>query len=169
MSPEQMAKALQEMHAREQRRLAEAEIETKIKVLSAIYDKASAYTNLMIVAAYAGFFGLWQLAKDTLPKDLARWSALLMLISVVIFVAVEVIKMVMVQHSVFSQASTLNTPEVRQSPEALNKAFAKIGAAHEQVNFYFRKLWVVALILTILSGMSAASILGYAFVAGLER
>lgn len=169
MQTEQISKALQEMQAREQRKLVEADIEARIKILSALYDKATAYTNLMVVAAYAGYFGLWQLTKEYLPKPFALWSALLMLVSVVTFVAVEVVKMVMVQHSVFTQAAVINSQEARQDLATLQAAFAKLGAAHEQVNFYFKRFWVVALVVTIASGMSAATLLGYSFVLGLQQ
>ena len=169
MEPQHFSQALEEAAKREQQRLAEAAIETQIKVLSATYDKSAAYTNLIILAAYAGFFGLWQLTKDYLSKPMALWSALLMLISVVMFVFVEVVKMVLIQHNFMQKAKVLKLPEVKQNPDALAKAYAELGTVHERVLFHFMRFWVAALLVIIVSGMSAASILGYAFISGLAR
>lgn len=169
MQPDELFKALQEANEREQKRLAEAAIETQIKVMSAVFDKSAAYTNLMILAAYAGFFGLWQLTKDYLTKQFALWSALLMLASVVMFVLFEVIKMVVIQHNIMDRVKALKSPEVQRDPRALEKAFAELGRVHERVLLHFMRFWVVALIFVIITGMSAASLLAYAFVAGLAK
>jgi len=37
--------------------------------LGASYEKAMAYTNLIVVAGYAGFFALWQITKDYLSRN----------------------------------------------------------------------------------------------------
>lgn len=169
MDPDAMFKALQDANAREQERIAQAAIEAQVKVLSATFDKSAAYTNLIILAAYAGFFGLWQLTKDYLTKELALWSALLMLVSVVIFVAFEVIKMVVIQHNFMDRVKVLKSPEVQRDPRALESAFQELGVVHERVLYHFMRFWVGALVATILTGMAAASLLGYAFIASLTK
>jgi hypothetical protein len=167
MEPDAVFKSLQDANAREQERIAQAAIETQVKVLSATFDKSVAYTNLVILAAYAGYFGLWQLTKEYLTKEIALWSALLMLVSVIIFVAFEIIKMVVIQHNVIDKAKVLRLPEVQRDPHALEKAFRELGAVHERVLYHFMRIWVGALIATVFTGMAAASLLGYAFVAGI--
>lgn len=167
MQPEHFAKALQEAAQREQARQAEAAIELQIKVLSATFDRSSAYTNVIILAAYAGFFGLWQLTKDSISQPLAMWAALLMLISVVSFVFFEVVKMALIQHNFLGAAKALKSPEVRASPQALQKAFAELEAVHERVHFHFMRFWIIVLVITVSTGMAAATLLGYAFVRSL--
>lgn len=167
MQPENFAKALQEAAQREQARQAEAAIEIQIKVLSATFDKSAAYTNVIILAAYAGFFGLWQLTKDSISKPLAMWAALLMLASVVSFVFFEVVKMALIQHNFLASVKLLKSPEVRTSPQALQKALTDLGAIHERVQFHFMRFWLVILVVTVSTGMAAASLLGYAFVKNL--
>jgi hypothetical protein len=169
MDIEAIKKALQEAQAREQQRMAAAVIESQVKVLSATFDKSAAYTNLIVLAAYAGFFGLWQLTKDYLPKNLGLWSALLMLISVAVFVIFEVVKMVVIQHNFFERAKALRAPEVQADPAKLMKALSSLDEVHEKVLFHFMRFWVVALVLTISTGMAAASILGYAYIMGLVK
>jgi small-conductance mechanosensitive channel len=169
MQPEHFAKALQEAARREQLRLTEAAIETQIRVLSAAFDKSTAYTNLLILAAYAGFFGLWQMTKDDLAKPLAMWAALLMLTSVVTFVFFEVVKMVLIQHNFLQKAKALEAPEVRSSSVALEQAYAELGRVHERVMFHFMRFWVCTLVVTIVTGMSGAALLGYGFVQNLLK
>jgi hypothetical protein len=138
-------------------------------VLSATFDKSAAYTNFIILTAYAGFFGLWQLTKEFLSKEIALWSALMMLISIVTFVLFEVVKMVLIQHNFMEKVKVLKRPDVKQNPMALEKAFTDLGAVHERALFHFMRFWVAALLITILTGMSGASLLAYAFVSGLSR
>ncbi|EJC6960356.1 hypothetical protein MX910_004386 [Vibrio vulnificus] len=71
---------------------ANALVEAQIKILTASYDKMAAYTNLVVVAGYATFFGLWNLTKDILSPDQKLWSALLIAISASVFVIFEVTK-----------------------------------------------------------------------------
>ena len=65
----------------EQRREKDAEeiVEIEIKLLSATFDKAVQYTNLVMVAGYGGFFGLWKLTEKYLTPTGARFAALCML------------------------------------------------------------------------------------------
>ena len=64
----------------------------QIKLLSALFDKATAYANLIIMAGYAGFFGLWSFTKDKLTPMQVFWSALFITISASVFVIFETFK-----------------------------------------------------------------------------
>lgn len=169
MDQEKLARAVQGMVEREQQRQAAAVIEAQTKVLSSVFDKSAAYTNLIVLAGYAGFFGLWQLTKEYVTADIARLSALFMLVSVVTFVAFEVVKMVVIQHNIMEKAKVLKSPAVQKSSQAFISAFTEMEAVHERVQFHFMRFWLVAMLVTILSGMTAASLLGYAFVSGLSK
>ena len=169
MQQEKLVELLQAANKQEQQRQAEAAIETQIKILSATFDKSVAYTNLIVLAAYAGFFGLWQLTKEFVTKEVAFLSALLMLVSVAAFVAFEVVKMVYINHNMMEKAKALKLPAVRQTPHALARALQEIGEVNERVGVHLMRYWAVTLIVTIASGMAAASVLGYAFVSGLAR
>jgi hypothetical protein len=162
--------AAAEQHAKQERaRAAEAAIEAQIRITAATFDKSAAYTNLILLAAYAGFFGLWQLTKEYLTASLALWSALLMLISVVTFVFFEVVKMAIVQRNFFQRAAVLRQPEVRSDPIAVFGAYEELGKVHERVQFHFLRFWHVCIVIIIATGMGGATVLGYAFVAGLAK
>jgi hypothetical protein len=163
------ARAIQEAQVREQRRVASALIEAQVKVLAATFDKSAAYTNLIVLAAYAGFFGLWQLTKDYLSKEVALWSALLMLISVFVFVVFEIVKMIFFQYNFMERRKALKSPEVQQSPERFLKVWSELEAVYEQTMLHLMTFWNIAFFTAIATGMGATALLGYGFIAGLAR
>src|SRR5438034_479873 len=67
-------------------------VDTQIRIIAGSYDKANAYTNLIILAGYAGLFALWQFTKDNLGRTQVLVSGLLFLISITIFVVFEIYK-----------------------------------------------------------------------------
>lgn len=56
----------------------EKKIEEIVKIMAALYDKAAAYTNLIIIAGYAAFFAVWGNIKGQLGKREMLYAALLM-------------------------------------------------------------------------------------------
>jgi hypothetical protein len=66
----------------------------QLKLFSTLYDKAAAYTNSIVIAGYAGFFGLWALTRRYFTRSIALTAALLITISLTIFVAFEIFKMI---------------------------------------------------------------------------
>ena len=169
MNKEQLGEQLQLMLKQQQERQATELVDAQVKMLTAVFDKATAYTNLMIVGAYAGFFGLWQLTKDYLTKPEALWSALLVFVSLFFFVVFEVTKMVVVQIQITSKAKALQSPEVRTSPQALALRLGEIASSHERVNFAFMWYWVATMVVTVGSGLAGAGVLAWAFIVGLAK
>lgn len=63
-------------------------------VIGEQYKQAAGYTNLVMVAGYAGLFWLLQLTKSDLPRVLVLLVGFLLAASIVFFVVFEVFKMV---------------------------------------------------------------------------
>ena len=167
MQGDQLNKLLQQAALHEQRRQATQLADAQVKLMTVLFDKASAYTNLIILGAYAGFFGLWQITKEYLSKPQALWAALLMLISLLFFVVFEIVKMVVIQRSITAKTAALKKPETQQSPAALAKVLGEIDQTHERVNYRFMRYWVFTMVVTVGSGIAATAVLCYAFIAGL--
>jgi len=167
MQPQNLPELIQQVAKREHERQASELADTQIKLLTAVFDKSTAYTNLMIIAGYAGFFSLWQITKDYLSKPQVLWSALLVFISLISFVLFEVTKMIVIQQDISSKAKALQLPEVRQNPQVLVKRLEEIGNTHERINFKFMRYWVVTMVVTLSCGLSGAGILAFAFISGL--
>jgi fatty acid desaturase len=86
---EKIVKNLAERAAREDH---EKKIEALIKVQAAIFDKAAAYTNLVIVAGYAAFYAVWSKSEAYLPGTWFVLCALLVTFSALTFICFEVFK-----------------------------------------------------------------------------
>ena len=151
----------------EERRRVNEFIEIQMKVISASYEKAMAYTNLIIVAGYAGFFALWQITKDFLSRNQVLSSALLMLISVVLFVVFEIYKAYYSSRRLLDIGTILNDPENQSSLATLVSEIEKHNLDEQKRYVRFGRIWHVVFILTVLSGLSAAFILAYALVRSL--
>ena len=160
---------LQAAAKREQARIATEISDTQIKVVTAIFDKAVAYTNLMMVGGYAGFFGLWQLTKDFLSKPQALWAALLMLISLVSFILFEVIKMVFISWSTQKLALVLNSPANRNDPQLMIKQLNELQAIPERISTRFMVFWAITVVIALGTALGGAGVLGFAFISGLLK
>jgi hypothetical protein len=68
---------------------------TIVDIQSKLYDKATAYTNLVMLGGYAGSFTLWSYTKQQLPPRATIYIALWLGASLVGFVLYQVYKIAM--------------------------------------------------------------------------
>jgi len=100
---------------------------------SMLFDKASTYTKLIFGLAYGGFFAFWSGTKQYLtPKQLV-WSALLVTVSLMLFVLFEVFNAAILSHMAIRFAKSTNVPvadlpasllDFQRSSARLTKALA---------------------------------------------
>jgi hypothetical protein len=124
-------------------------IEQQKRFVAHMYQQSSAYTNLIMIAGYAGIFGLWQITKAQLSSFTVNGVASLIAFSLLVFVAFEVKKMVSMGFFMRRLNRILAenfepAERVRAWEEALVEWSAKEG-----------KNWVVYLMLTIVPGFGA--------------
>ncbi len=136
-------------------------IEQQKQILSHIYQKAISYTNLIVLAGYAGIFGIWQHTREILSRETTIWVALLTSCSLLIFVGYEVWKMI---------AEAIFIKRINKIIEE-NVALQERLAVWQQVfSEYARKqskIWIFFLAPTLLFGFSAAFILIFQFIKNL--
>ena len=142
-------------------------LDSQIKLASALYDKSIAYTNLVIMAGYAGFFGLWSVTKDNLTPKQVLWSALFMVISLSSFVFFEVAKMIFNSCFMLSKNSALKRLSGAQNLDEIIKIFKEHDKTIESRSVKFAHFWVFALIIIIPTAVFGASILMYSFIVNL--
>ena len=142
-------------------------IETQIKILSASYDKAVAYTNLVIVAGYAGLFALWHLTKEHLSRNQVLSAALLLLISIAVFVLFEVYKAYYTGTMLRGYIDIVNDPKNQSSLETMISEIEVYKVRDQRRGLRFVRSWVVVFIVTTLTGLGAAGILLDAFIRSL--
>lgn len=136
-------------------------IEQQKQILSHIYQKAISYTNLIILAGYAGIFGIWQHVREILSRQTTIWVALLISCSLMIFVGYEVWKMI--TEALFIQRIN-KIIEENIAPEERLAVWQGVFTEYAKKQ---SKIWVYFLIPIVLFGFSAAFILFFQFIKNL--
>ncbi|MEY4713332.1 MAG: hypothetical protein RIS88_2782 [Pseudomonadota bacterium] len=166
---ENVHELIRRARAEEDERRAAKVAEAQLKLLTVAFDKATAYTNMLILAGYAGFFGLWQLSKDYLTHKQTLAAALLALASLTVFVLFEVSKMVIVHMRILKQTRILTAPSTSSSRETYVAALEKLASAHDSVSYWDKASWFATLVVTTVTGLAAVGVLGYSFATGLAN
>lgn len=168
-TPTNLAELIQYTAEQEQQRRAEKLAQAQLKLLTTSYDRAAAYTTVIVFSGYAGFFALWQLTKDDITRDQALWSALLLLVSLTAFVCFEVGKMIYVSVQVFRKARALESADNRQSLEKLIAVLDGMEQTYASNLKGFFAFWAVAVTVAVGGAISGAAVLVYAFITGLAK
>ncbi len=118
------------------------------------YDKASTYSNIIMLAGYAGFFAVWSGSTVDYLGRLRLAAGLFALVSLMIFVCWETFKMVMAARFVRKVMGAAETP-AGTGPSGLDRI-------QMAANFYTLRLgrwWAPALYGSLVSGLTAAILL----------
>jgi len=152
---------------KQQIELGERIIETQIKILTVSYDKGMAYVNVIVIAGYAAFFGLWTLTKVYLSKDTAIWAALLMLISAATFVFFQVYQMVFIAQSLHSQYLDLEEKLKGKPAQTILVELKHLEELGKRRALLLLSVWRIQLLVAVITALLAFVILGYAYVRAL--
>ncbi len=121
-----------------------------------IFEKAQAYTNVIIAAGYAGSLALWNFAKPNMTPRGVAWTVLLIGISLVAFVTWEITLMIYraTAMAAFGKA-------VRKQPTDFFRLLDEYNAEQQQRAAKNYILWKVTLAPTILMGYAGALLIIY--------
>lgn len=134
------------------------DIATRMQLAEKMMTHATNYTNLMLVAGYAGFFGFWSSIVTRLPQWVYAVSGLLALVSLLLFISWEITKMV-------SSYRRLNiTNEMIKKAKRGDNTLAMQDAAAYLHSIKMNKRWKWFLIPTVTAAISAALLLLGTFV-----
>jgi len=140
-----------------------------IDLVTSQYEKATAYSNLVMMAGYAGYFGLWHLTKELVTARQSALSALFMLASLTAFVLFEVGKMCLTSTVLFTQIGQLNDPACRADPRVLAERVALTEAKLKRLSPCFTGLWAISVAVSVVTGLIGSGVLFYALTASLWR
>ena len=136
--------------------------EAQADLMTRAFDRAAAYTNVIILAGYAGGFTVWGYTREHLTPRTTALVAILLLISVATFVFFETYKMV-VNATQFLKMRAALTPEL---PPA--EFLRRIGQFDQNArNYSARRLipiWVAVMAVCIVTVLFAIAILIFNFV-----
>ena len=160
-------KHIQEAKERERQRVAKETRDNFVEILSAAYDKAMAYTNLIMIAGYVSFFTMWSFTREYLSKGQVLWSALIMTVSIVVFVSYEVLKMIVSSRTLLRFNRAISDPALQTDPDALASALAKHQNEVQEQTVWLGRFWHVILVVTITTALIAIGIVFYGMICGL--
>ncbi|WP_158811993.1 hypothetical protein [Beijerinckia sp. L45] len=121
-----------------------------------IFEKAEAYTKAIILAGYAGLFGLWSFAQTSLTPREIDIVAVLLGVSLISFVTWEIFVMRQraITHAKFNQI-------VDATPESFFTRLSKFEEGQRVKDRSLQKIWVASFYLSVLPGYAAALLLIY--------
>jgi hypothetical protein len=149
---EALAKELAANIDEQSRSLPAAALNQQKEILAAMYRETSSYANIIILAAYAGIFGIWQLTNSYLSAVVRGAVASLLILSIVLFAAYETYKMISNAIWLERLGRALDKLPIEVRMEAWNKGLTR---RHLVEN----RMWVYFLVPTVASGVAAAVLL----------
>ena len=152
-----------------ERREVEQAVSTLLTIISDAYDKMTAYTNLLIVAGYAGFFALWQMTKDFLTRTETLSAALLTLISLTIFVVFEIYRALEQMNLMRGYSKAVMDDKIQKSPASLQEMMADYQSKAKRTSARLSTTWLLVFILTTVFGLAGAVVLLIALIRALLR
>jgi hypothetical protein len=123
------------------------------EILAHIYEKASAYTNLVMIGGYAAMFALWQLMKSHLTYGQELLVATLVTSSIILFAGFEVLKMIS-SALFFRRLDKILSSSVLESERVQGWQVAWKDYSAKQ-----SRAWIYFLVPTVLTGFGAGFIL----------
>jgi uncharacterized membrane protein len=168
--PKQLFQSAKDFEKQKQEQIAKEIIDIQIKILSAIYDKAIAYTHVIIIAGYAGFFGIWSFTKQYLSVGYVLWSALFMSFSIATFVLFEVYKMYVTGRDLLSRNQMVNK-QLRDTtdPKAMLTILQEYDKRNEDITIRFGRVWYWNIIIAVITAIVAIFIALFGFVCALLK
>ncbi|WP_409281787.1 hypothetical protein [Pseudomonas defluvii] len=84
---------VQEVEQMKQEHIVDKQISAYIQLNEKLMSNANAYTNLIMVAGYAGYFAFWSTLSGKIPPWLFNACGLAITISLTLFITWEILKM----------------------------------------------------------------------------
>ena len=128
------------------------------ELLAHAYGHAQAYTTVVLLAGYAGFFAIWSFLKQDLSKGQVFSSGLLIALSLSAYIIWEV-------YQAFHRSRALmGLNKALLDIQNFDKLLAEYKAIEQNRVITLGWVWVFVFGFTLLTGFSAVSILMYAFI-----
>jgi hypothetical protein len=153
-----LSKAVSELQANAAKERQDKVRSTIIEINAKVFDKAQAYTNVIILAGYAGAFTIWTYIKANLPLRAHLVVALGLGFSLLLFILFEIFGMIMRTRSLLRVRRVISD---ESTPEQFF-ANLKVAQKAEAAQFgWVMPLWAVVLTVCVTSALFAISVLFY--------
>ena len=132
-------------------------VQTQIEVTAKTFEKASAYTNLIIVVGYAGAFTIWANTKVQLSPYTNIVVATSLGASILLFVSWEIYKMISNALIFVGRRKLLHAI----TPDQVHKTFEEIRSREMSLALQQAPIWAATLAVTVLPAVIAVGTLSY--------
>lgn len=139
----------------------EMRLDSYAKYGKEISKQAIHYTNIIITAGYAGFFGLWSISKDFINPTQAKITFILMGVSMFSFVIYEIIDNAFSGSNIANGANALLKAK-EQDDLMLKIKWAEIASTYDGYRaLWYYQFWHYSFATSVVFGMLAYFILVY--------
>jgi hypothetical protein len=133
-----------------------------IEIQAKVYDKATAYTNLIIAGGYAGSFALWAATRAQLTTKTNVAVALALTVSLASFILFEVYKMTLTAIIFLRNRKFLTAP---LTPAEFNEQAKANDRRNQKLMLVFMPVWVCVMFVSVGGALVAFALLFYNYFA----
>lgn len=139
-------------------------IDASAKVTADNIEKNKHYTQIIMTAGYASFFGLWSISSDYL-SDFTRLLAITFIsISAAVFVIHECFKMYAENVELLRRSELLTKAKLQDEYEEINSSVRKIHAQNTYTVLYTHKFWSISFFTSLITGVLGIGLLMFSYV-----
>lgn len=136
-----------------------------IDIQTKVFDRAAAYSNLIMFGGYAGGFAIWNFTREILGNQAEVWVALLLTISLATFIFFEVFKMIFTSMGTFKQRAVLT--KVLPPDQFLAKLQELEQSQNMRIAKWVIPIWITSLVIAMPTALGAFGICMWNFVTAL--
>lgn len=167
---EEIAKEVQRLATIQKENIDKAAAEEQKKFFidfsSHAFDRAMAYTNIIILAGYAGIFTIWNYTKDNIPENSEIVIAILLLASIGIFIGFEIYKMISNSILVMKIGEFIKDD---MTPEQIQNGIKNFKNQSNREKIRMSLVWPTILVLSIGTGYGAGFMLIFYLIQSLFK
>lgn len=116
------------------------------------WEKSSNYTKLVLGLGYGGFFAFWAGTRQFLLPRQVVFSALLMMVSLILFIAYEVIHTAILSYLAIAFSRSVAANETATAVERFRKNSNRLSRA-------LARVWLAVFPIAMITGFAGAGIL----------
>lgn len=137
-------------------------IDSIVQIQGKLYERATAYVNLILLGGFAGVFTVWTNTRDNLPAKANVCVGLALGLSLVAFISFEIYKMVLTAVDFMKAMKLIKS---QSTPENFMKELDVLKTNSFKPNIFAIPIWISAMFITIVSALIAGSLLFYNYMA----
>lgn len=137
----------------------EKQLSLYMQAYAIYFEKQKSYTQLIITAGYASFFGLWTILQPKLSDSIYIVSGICILISVSFFVLYEVFTMILGNTQISYKSKILIEAKKADDMEIRTKKMLSINRHDDLLQVIQTKSWVIFTSVSVITGLAAIGIL----------